>query len=174
MVSVVRHGIAVRRTAAAASIILALIVFAPRAGEPERTESVAIGTLRAVVSGEKAYASVNNGYFDTPACLATPSCVPGTDRRVRRPFLTPGLATGLERRGYQFQFHPGPKAESDSPKQSPTAMTRFAVVAFPTNPMASRRRAFCADDRGTIYVTAGGTRPHIDAGRCLDAGSPLR
>jgi hypothetical protein len=173
MVSVVRYGVGVRRTVAAAALVLALIVFAPRAGEPDRTESIAIGTLRAVVSGEKAYASANNGYFDTPACLAAPSCVPGTDRRVQ-PFLAPGVATGSERRGYQVQFHPGPKAERESARQSPTAMTRFAVVAVPTDPITSRRRAFCADDRGTIYVTAGGTRPHVDVGRCLDTSSPFR
>jgi hypothetical protein len=104
MVSVVRYGVGMRRTAATAAIVLALIVFAPRAGEPDRSESIAIGTLRAVVSGEKAYASAHNGYFDTPACLAALSCIPGTDR-LERPYLAPNLATGLERRGYQVQFH---------------------------------------------------------------------
>ena len=168
-----RYDIGVRRTAAAAVIASALIVFAPRAGEPDRTEAIAIGTLRAIVSGEKAYASANDGYFDTPACLAAPSCMPGTDRGVR-PFLAASLATGLERRGYQVQFHPGPKAEGESGKQSPTAMTRFAVVAVPADSMTSRRPAFCADDRGTIYVTVDGTSPHIDAGRCLDTSSPFR
>ena len=169
---VVRYSVGMRRTAATAAIVLALIVFAPRAGESDRMESMPIGTLRVVVSGEKAYASEHNGYFDTPACLAARSCTSGTDR-VTRPYLAPGVAIGLERRGYQVQFHPGPKAERESGKQSPTAMTRFAVVAAPTDPVTSRRRAFCADDRGTIYVTAG-TRPDVDVGRCLDTSSPLR
>jgi hypothetical protein len=173
MVSVVRYGVGMRRTAATAAIVLALMVFAPPAGEPDRSESIAIGTLRAVVSGEKAYASAHNGYFDTPACLAALSCIPGTDR-VERPYLAPSVATGLERRGYLVQFHPGPTAERESGKQSPTAMTRFAVAAVPTDPMTSRRRAFCADDRGTIYVTTSGTGPHVDVGRCLDTSSPLR
>jgi hypothetical protein len=141
----------VRRTAAAAFIGLALIVLAPRVGEPDRTEAVAIGTLRMIVSGEQAYASANDGYFDTPA-----------------------VASSSEHGAYQVQFHPGPKAARESGEQSPTAMTRFAVVAVPTDPMASRRRAFCADDRGTIYVTIGGTRPRIDSTRCLDTSSPLR
>ena len=74
---------------------------------------------------------------------------------------------------YQVQFHPGPTAERESGKQSPTAMTRFAVAAVPTDPMTSRRRAFCADDWGTIYVTTSGTGP-VDIGRCLDTSSPLR
>ena len=174
MVNAVRFGVGVRRTAAAAAIALPLIVFAPRVGEPDRTESTAIGTLRAVVSGERAYASANRGYFDTPACLAAPSCISEADPRAR-PFLAPNMASGLfERQGYQVQFQPGPKADRQSDKQSPTAMTRFAVVAVPTDPLTSRRRAFCADDRGAIYVTAGGTRPQVDVGRCLDTSSPLR
>jgi hypothetical protein len=169
----VGYDVGVRRTAAAAVIVAALIVFAPLAGEPDRTESVAISTLRAIISGEKAYGSANDGYFDTLACLAARSCMPGTDRGVR-PFLAPGIATGLENRGYHVQFHPGPKAERESGRQSPTAMTRFAVVAVPTDSMTPRRRGFCADDRGTIYVATGGTRPQIDAARCLDTSSPLR
>ena len=173
MVDLVGHGVGVRRTGAACAAVLVLVVFAPRAGEPDRAESFAIGTLRAVVSGEKVYASANDGYFDTPACLTIPSCIPGTIRGVR-PFLAPGAASGLERRGYHVEFEPGPKAEASGKQRSPSAMTRFAVVAVPTTPMTSRRRAFCADDRGTIYVTASGTRPHIDAGRCLDTSSPLR
>jgi hypothetical protein len=173
-VDFVGHSVGVRRTAAASTIVLALIVFAPRAGEPDRTESIAVGTLRAIVSGEKAYASANDGYFDTPACLTLPSCIPGT-ARGSRPYLALGVIIGLERRGYQIEFEPGPKAERGSGKQrSPSAMTGFAVVAIPTTPMTSRRRAFCADDRETIYVTSGGTRPAIVAGRCFDTSSPLR
>lgn len=103
----------------AALIGLALVIFAPRAGEGDRTEAVAIGTLRTIVSGEQAYASANDGYFDTP-----------------------GVALGSVPGGYHVQFHPGPKAARDSGKQSPTAMTRFAVVAVPTGPRTSQRRAF--------------------------------
>lgn len=135
----------------AALIGLALVIFAPRAGEGDRTEAVAIGTLRTIVSGEQAYASANDGYFDTP-----------------------GVALGSVPGGYHVQFHPGPKAARDSGKQSPTAMTRFAVVAVPTGPRTSQRRAFCADDRGTIYVTADGTSPQIDAAQCLDTSTVLR
>lgn len=174
MVDLVRHGVAMRRTAAASAIVLALIVFAPRAGEPDRSESSAIITLRAVVTGEKAYASANDGYFDTLACLMTPSCITGTDRGLG-PFLAPDVAGWLDRRGYRVEFEPGPKAERESGHQkSPSAMTRFAVVAVPTTAEAAGRRAFCTDDRETIYVTPGGTRPRVDAGRCLDTSWPLR
>lgn len=149
----VRPGDGVRKIAAAAAILWALIVFAPPVGEPERTgEAVAIGTLRAILSGEQAYASANDGSFDTPV-----------------------MASRSEHGAYQVQFHAGPKVEPEAGKRtSPSAMTRFAVVAVPTNPVASRRRAFCADDRGTIYVTVSGASPQIDVARCLDTSSPLR
>ena len=70
MMSVVGYGVGMRRTAAAVAIVMALIVFGPRVGERDRTDAVAIGTLRTIVSGEEAYASANDGYFETPACLA--------------------------------------------------------------------------------------------------------
>ena len=168
------HSVGVRRTAAASTIVLALIVFSPRVGEPDRTESIAVGTLRAIVSGEKAYASANDGYFDTPACLTIPSCIPGT-AYGSGPFLAPSVIIGVEHRGYRIEFEPGPKPERESGKQrSPSAMTAFAVVAIPTTPITARRPAFCADDGGTIYVTSAGTRPAIAAGRCFDTSRPLR
>ena len=168
-----RHDVGVRRSTVAAAIVVTLLVCAPRVGEPDRTESMAVGMLRAIVSGEEAYASVNDGYFDTPGCLATPSCVSGAGRSPG-PFLAPSVISGLDRRGYHIQFEPGPKAEREpGSDRSPSAMTGFAVVAIPTTPMALRHRAFCADDRGTIYVTAGATRPDTARGRCLDTSSPL-
>ena len=171
---IVRHGVGVRRTAAASIVALALVVFAPRAGEPDRAESFAISTLRAIVSGETAYAAASGGYFDTPACLTTPSCIPGTTRGSQA-FLGPGVLNGLERRGYQIEFEPGAKAErAPGTQQSPSAMIGFAVVAVPTTPGTSRHRAFCVDERGTIYVTSSGTRPAVAAGRCLETSSPLQ
>jgi hypothetical protein len=135
---------------------------------------MAIGTLRAVVSGEQAYASVNDGYFDTLECLATPSCITGTGRAFQ-PFLPPGVITAMEHRGYRLEFHAGPKAERESRRgTSPSAMSRFAVVAVPASAETARRRVLCADDRGTIYVTSGGMRPRVSVGRCLETASPLR
>ena len=90
-------------TRVAAAIVLALVLFTVRTGEPDRTESMAIGALRAVVSGERAYASLNHGYFDTLECLATPSCVTGPSRALQ-PFLAPSMVTPMERRGYRFEF----------------------------------------------------------------------
>lgn len=173
MVGQLRLDVGVRTTAAVAAVVLALILWAPRVGEPDRSEAIAIGRLRAILSAEQAYASANSGLFNTPACLAMPSCASGTDQPVRA-FLGPGVDTGLDRGGYYVQFHPGPKAERPTRRDSSTALTRFAVVAIPTDPRASGRRAFCADDRGTVYVEVGGVEPRVEAGRCLDTRSPLR
>jgi hypothetical protein len=46
-------------------------------------------------------------------------------------------------------------------------MTGFAVVATPLNPQP-QRDSFCGDDRGTIYLIAGGAVPRVAAGRCVD------
>lgn len=170
----VRYGVGVRRAAAAVAMVLGFALFAPRVGQRDRTESTAIGALRAIVSGEWAYASINEGYYDTLQCLAAPSCVP-SKRGGQNAFLDPELAAAKERRGYRFEFHAGPKAERESDKRrSRSAMTRFAVVAIPMNPGTAQHRAFCADDTGTIYFTRGGTVPRVDGGRCLDTANPLR
>jgi hypothetical protein len=162
-----------RKTVAAVGSVLILGVCAPRVGQPDRTESMAIGGLRAIVSGEQAYASAN-GYYDTPACLAEPSCVPGVDRPSDR-FLAPDVTPAIERQGYRLVFHAGPKAGRLSERQrSPSAMTRFAVAAVPVNVYGAVRRAFCADDRGTIYFTSEAAGPRVDEGRCVDTTHPLR
>ena len=163
-----------KRATAAIAVVFAFAVFAPRVGERDRSEATAIGAIRAIVSGEAGYASINEGYFGTLDCLAAPSCVRGT-LGGSNAFLDPELAAAKERRGYRFEFHAGPKAERESEqRRSRSAMTRFAVVAIPVNAGAPQHRAFCADDRGTIYFTQDGTVPRVDAGRCLDTANPLR
>jgi hypothetical protein len=162
----------VRRTVATLAVILGLAVFAPRVGERDRTEAYVVGVLRAIVSGEMAYASTY-GYYGTLACLASASCVP--DARIAEPaFLSPDLAAAKERRGYRLEFHEGPRAPapSDSLRSRPR-MTAFAVVAFPVNPGAGKRRSFCADDRQLIYVTPEPSIPRVEAGRCVDTANLL-
>lgn len=168
-----RHAIASPRLRVIlAVVVLCTLVFTVRVGERYRPESTAIVMVRAIVSGESTYASVNDGYYDTLECLANPSCVPGA--RAQQPFVQPELVAMKEVRGYRFEFHAGPAAEARSDqRRSRSAMTRFAIVAIPLT-ASTEQRAFCADDRGTIYVTGGGAVPRVDRGRCLDADNPLR
>src|SRR5262249_50016158 len=148
-----------RRTAAAFAVLLGIAVFAPRVGEPDRTEASVISVLRAIVSGEKTYASMNGGYYETLACLAHPSRGPGP-RSTPQIYLAPELAAVKERRGYRFEFHEGPRGRplDSAPSRSESAasrsgLTSFAVVAVPVNLGAGKRRLFCTDDRQLIYVT---------------------
>jgi hypothetical protein len=159
----------IKRAAVSVVVLCTFALTSARVGEGDRTEPRAIGAIRAILSGESAYASVH-GFYNTLECLSSPSCIPGVESQER--FLQPYLAVAQERQGYRFDFHAGPKVEpgSDAPR-SPSAMTRFAVVAIPLD---SRRRAFCGDDRGFIYFTTGGSMPRVDRGRCLDTGSPIR
>lgn len=163
-----------RRIVAYAAIMLGAALFAPSIGERDRSESAAIGAIRAVVSAQKAYAAETGGYYDTLECLAMASCVAGI-RKDQKPYLDPLLA-GARRTGvYRIEFHPGPEAERGAGKGvSPTAMTRFAIVAVPVAAGAGPGRAFCGDDSGSIYFTSGGRVPRVAAGRCLDREHPLR
>ena len=165
--------VGVRRAIVAVVLLWTFALTTRRVGEGDRAEPSAIGAVRAVVSGELAYASINEGYYDTLECLSAPTCIPGVGGHSA--FLQPDLAATEERFGYRLEFHAGPRAESGSEqRRSRSAMTRFAVVAVPLNPWAAQRRAFCGDDRGPIYFTRGGTVPRVEAGRCLDTGSPIR
>ena len=173
MVSMLTRTPDLRRKVAASVFCVSLVAFAPRGGVPQPTESIVVGTLRSVVSAEASYAAVNGGLYDVPSCLATPSCIPGLRQRPAR-FWAPDLSTNLERHGYRLEFHAGPKARPVPAHQSPSSMSGFAFVAMPMSSENGVKRAFCVDDRGPIYVTADGTRPRVEAGRCADTSQPLR
>src|SRR6267142_2552306 len=166
-----KYPVVVRRAGAAAVLLFAGILWAPRVGEPDRTEAGAIAVVRALISGELAHASRNDGYFDTLQCLESGSCAPSRSRHGA--FLAPDFveryfASTPERRGYRFEFHAGPKPEPQRDRSvSPSAMTSFAVVAIPLNPQL-QHHSFCGDDRGTIYLIGGGAVPRVEAGRCVD------
>lgn len=127
-----------------------------------------LGEVRTIVSAEKAYAGLNGGYFDTPACLGAPSqCVPGTPGSVP-PFLDPSLARLEPRGGYEFRFEPGPFPSLDDAERgrvSKSSLTAFAVIAVPRTG-GGRGRAFCGDSRGTFCARADGTMPEARDGRC--------
>jgi len=86
-------------------VLFGCLLWAPRVGERDRTESGAIAVVRAIVSGELAYASRNEGYFDTLPCLESGSCSPG--QRPHVPSLAPDLVerhftSAQQRRDYRL------------------------------------------------------------------------
>ena len=102
----------------------------------------------------------------------TGSCVPGVTSHTR--FVSPHPAASRgEIRGYRVELHAGPKAQSlRNSRVSPSAMTQYAVVAVPLYAGPGHYRAFCGDDRQTIYVTW--DEPRVDSGRCLDTSQILQ
>jgi hypothetical protein len=166
-----KYPVVARRAGAAAVLLFAAVLWAPRVGQPDRSEAGAIAVVRAVISGELAYASLNYGYFDTLPCLESGSCAAGQPRQgafLARDFQERYFASTRERFVYRFEFHAGPNPEAQRDRRvSPSAMTRFAVVAIPLNPQL-QHHSFCGDDRGTIYLTGAGTVPKVEAGHCVD------
>jgi len=164
---------ALKRGLAAIVFLGTFAVLEERIREPNRSEAMAIGTIRAITSGESTYAGFY-GYYDRLECLATTRpCVPGVT--YQNPFVSPDLAASRgERASSRFEFHAGPKAVSPrNSRTSPSAMTQYAVVAVPLGARTGNYRAFCGDDRRTIYVTWNG-EPRVDGGRCLDTSHILQ
>src|SRR5262249_46322299 len=126
------------RSATIALVTIGVVVIASeRVGERDRIELSAIAAIRAITSGESAYAAANGGHYDTLERLIA-------NDFLSADFLLPSeRARGaLERRGYRFELQQGP------------AMRRYAIVATPIGADAAQRRSFCADDRLSIYVAA--------------------
>jgi TonB family protein len=130
-------------------------------------ESAALGDLRALVSGEQAYASSNGGLFDLPSCLtANATCLPpGPGRGLA--YLPDGLAQLGERAGYRRRFARGaPGKPPAGVKVSPSSMLSFAVTAVPVKPGETGELGFCADDQGHVCTSPDGSEPPVAAGRC--------
>ena len=134
-----------------------------------------LGDIRSIVSAEQSYAATNEGYFDVPACLASPrQCLPGVRDDVQ-PFLDPSVASLKPHEGYEFRFEPGPVpslSDDQRKRVSKSSLSGFAVVAVPTRG-SSQRRAFCGDSRGFIGARADGTMPAVRAGRCPESCEAL-
>lgn len=138
-----------------------------RAARTSANEAAAMGRLRSVVSGQIAYATANDGFFSTPACLAEDAkCLPpGPGRGMA--FLAPADAALGERSGYRYRFSPGAAAKAEAGRKisSPSFVT-FAVTAVPIAPGETGDLGFCADDSGNICAAFDGSEPAIAGGRC--------
>jgi hypothetical protein len=99
------HEVVIRRLLAAAVVIGALLVFAPRVGERDRDEACAIGWIRAVQDVQREQAKAR-GWYATPDCLADPDCAPEAHRLwswAHLDFSETHVACG-----YRLEFHAGP------------------------------------------------------------------
>lgn len=130
----------------------------------QANEAVQIGDLRAFISAEMTYESVNFGSFDTPACLLQPTgCLP------KYPPHSPVFLYEdpvRDKNGYRRKFHAGPKVPSPGQHASPSSMTDFAMTAVPLRVGETGNRGFCADASGIICFTADGSEPRVTQGQC--------
>src|SRR5687768_13779689 len=121
-------------------------------------EASAIGSVRAINSGEATYAAScgGGGYAQSLADLyKSPS--------GGVPFIGPDLATdGVTKSGYVLNFDPGPVGTAITVAASPCntaaadAIATYHAHAVPSAINSTGVRSFASDQRGTIYQKATG------------------
>lgn len=154
-----------------AALLVAFAINAPPIGEGDRSESIAIGLLRAVTSAEAAHFE-NHGRYATLDCLVLRSERSG-------PRLNPLVARLEPHAGYRFEFFhvtptDGPPPARGGDRRCTAPITSFAIIAVPATRHGSRYRSFCADGRNTVYVTPAGQVPRVEGAHCVDTSTPLR
>jgi hypothetical protein len=130
-------------------------------------ESMALGDIRTVVSGQSAYQSANLGY-GTLDCLVKPeSCNPGYNGPA---FLEPTLLEPKRRRLYTFTFHPGPAVDEAVAKEKGAArglLQRYAYSASSEEP--EYFPFLCGDDTGRICRMRDAAEVKVTDARCPEA-----
>lgn len=136
-------------------------------------ESAAIGDIRAVISAQAQYQTINGGYFGPMECLAAPGrCVPSYSGS---PLLPADLAAAVSKQGYKRTFHAGPVAGGTLPAGvSPSSLTSFAYVAVPVTAAQTGVRSFCGDATGRICYERDGSEIRVVGGVCPADCEPLR
>jgi type II secretory pathway pseudopilin PulG len=137
-------------------------------------ESMAIGDIRTVISGEAAYQSNNSEHYDTLACLAAPKqCIPNYPPNGPT-FIDPSLASAEVKGGYRRSFHAGPAPSQRPGGVSPSSIESYAYVAVPVTQGQTGVRSFCGDSSGLIWFDPNGKVPQVVDGRCDESWTPLR
>jgi hypothetical protein len=132
------------------------------------SEGFALARLRAVMTAQMRYASVNGGAFDTLVCLAGPErCLPRVPKDLP-PFLAPEVLSPEAQADYRLTLHPGPAPhETRSPAHySPSSLAAYACVADPQPPGGAPRRTFCGDSTGRLCVLSSPESPELADGVC--------
>jgi type IV pilus assembly protein PilA len=114
-------------------------------------EASAIGSLRAINSGEASYSSAcgNGGYATSLEDLfAAPDSGTG--------FISPDLkANDVVKSGYKIVLGEGTDAEdvsdTDTTCNDTTSMSAYYATAYPVTPNGTGRRYFATDTRATIF-----------------------
>ncbi len=123
-------------------------------------EASAIGSLRAIVSGQADYNGLNRAYADDLADLAL------TCPAVSTPFISADLNVDLvAKSGYIFDVNPGSGAASPTPGQCGEAnATSFYASATPETVRVTGNRGFATNALMALWQNVDGTgTPPADA-----------
>lgn len=136
-------------------------------------ESAAIGDIRAVISAQVQYQTINGGYFGPIECLAAPGrCLPSYSGET---LLPAELAAAVSKQGYKRTFHAGPAAGGTLPPSvSRSSLMSFAYVAVPLTASQTGVRSFCGDATGRICYKKDGSEIEVVQGVCPDDCESLR
>jgi len=116
-------------------------------------EASAIGSMRAINSGQVSYAAScgGNGFANNLADLATPPGGPGGD-----PFISADLnANGVQKSGYAFTLAAGanvqPVLAAAATCNNTASFSTYHATAVPVTPGSTGTRGFATNNSGTIY-----------------------
>jgi hypothetical protein len=133
------------------------------------SETVAIGRLRAMASGQATFAAVaGGGYARDIRCLLKPATC-GIESTLG--FVDDSFQDA-ERSGYRFTLHPGPALRSNAGGQA--FLKNYAYTAEPITAGVTGRRSFCSDDAGTRCERSDGKPFEIRNGACPASCSPVK
>jgi type IV pilus assembly protein PilA len=121
-------------------------------------EAATIGDIRALISAQAAYQSVNSGYYDSKlSCLNDPAtnCIPSYPA-IAPTFLDSQLASQNTKSGYNRTFSSGAVANNIA-TASATSTAAYAYDATPVVVGQTGVRGFAADSSGRICFTTAGT-----------------
>ena len=129
-------------------------------------ESMTVGAIRLVISGEAAFQSESGSYGEF-RCLGQPgSCLPGS----KAPAMLDAARAPAEMHGYRRTFHPGAAVKG---KGRQTGL--IATWAYSAVPMDLKfgTRALCGDSTGSVCAVAGATMPRVVGGACPKSCQPI-
>jgi hypothetical protein len=132
----------------------------------------AVGDIRTVISGQAAYSTANEGFYDELRCLVDPgTCLPSYPKGS--PAFLDASVLQAEKFGYRRTFHPGAKAPRQA-KSSASSLTSYAFTAVPLKPGETGKRGFCGDASGRLCFTPDGSQPKVVGGECDAACTTLK
>ena len=135
-------------------------------------EGSAIGSMRAIISGQASYASAggNGGYAASLARLATPC--PGASQA----FISPDLATDPSTKaGYSITLQASTASSPGRPDcNGVVTSSDFYTTATPLSVAMTGNRAFAASSAGTVFYDVTGVAPSEAAISPGGAATPLK